>query len=263
MKVKEIAQKLPSYMGGKSGNGTYQNIINHIPPHKIYVAPFAGHDGIFQKKLPATISILNDKDATVIDRWKTAIDRKRYQVCENFMQGNLFEAPKLPVVILRNDDYKTIVARFTDNTDAFIYFDPPYKMETRRSKKNQYTFDFHTDSEHMELLQLATLANCNVMISAYENDLYNEQLQGWQTHRFNSMTRAGLREEIIYFNYATPTVLHDFRYLGTDFRERERIKRKVARHSARLLKMPVQERSAILSAIINDHLATTKTIIAV
>ncbi len=250
-------------MGGKSGNGTYQNIINHIPPHKIYVAPFAGHDGIFQKKLPCPISILNDKDAAVIERWKKVLDKKKFLVCENFMQGNLFEAATLPTVILRNDDYRNIVTRFTDNADAFIYFDPPYKMENRSSRKNQYTFDFTTDRQHIDLLILANLARCNVMISAYENELYNEYLAGWQTHRFNSMTRGGLREEIIYYNYPPPAVLHDFRYLGENFRERERIKRKVNRHSVRLLKMPPQERSAILSAIINDHLATTKTIIAV
>lgn len=253
--------KLPSYMGGKSGNGTYQNIINHIPPHKIYVAPFAGHDGIFQKKLPAPVSILNDKDATVFDRWHSVLDRKQYQVCENFMQGTLFEGPKLPVVILRNDDYKTIVSRFTDNTDAFIYFDPPYKMETRRSKKNQYTFDFHTDGEHIELLQLATLANCNVMISAYESDLYNDMLRGWSTHRFMSMTRVGLKQEIIYYNYPKPTILHDFQYLGKNYRERERIKRKVIRFENKMDRLPETERAAILSNIIARHKTTVTRLI--
>ena len=31
-----------SYFGGKSGNGTYQQIINEIPKCKIYLEPMVG-----------------------------------------------------------------------------------------------------------------------------------------------------------------------------------------------------------------------------
>lgn len=252
---------LGPYNGGKSGNGVYQNIINHIPPHKIYVAPFAGHCGIFRNKVPAQISVLNDNDSSVIDRWKRALPAKEFIVCMDFMQGNLFEAPALPTVILRCNDWKVIFDRFANNADAFIYLDNPYKMDTRRSNKSLYLFDWKEDSKHAELLAAAVIAKSNVMISAYENDMYNEALKGWYTHRFNSMTRKGLREEIIYFNYPPPTVLHDFRYLGNDFRERERIKRKINRHTARLERLPEVERTAILSAIISNYRATTKQIV--
>jgi DNA adenine methylase len=43
--------------------------------------------------------------------------------------------------------------------------------------------------------------------------------------------------------------LHDYRYLGDDFRERERIKRKTKRWTAKLQSMPILERQALLSAI--------------
>lgn len=33
---------MPTYPGGKSGAGVYQTIINQMPPHQLYVEPFAG-----------------------------------------------------------------------------------------------------------------------------------------------------------------------------------------------------------------------------
>jgi len=50
-------------------------------------------------------------------------------------------------------------------------------------------------------------------------------------------------------NYPNPIALHDHRYLGDDFRERERIKRKKQRWVRRLHSMPILERRALLSAI--------------
>ena len=43
--------------------------------------------------------------------------------------------------------------------------------------------------------------------------------------------------------------LHDYRHLGAGFRERERIKRKKQRWTARLHRLPVLERQALLAAI--------------
>lgn len=106
------------------------------------------------------------------------------------MQGNLFEAPEKPVVILRCSDYRSIIAKFKDTSDAFIYCDPPYKMDTRRDSRRLYLFDWKADSEHTEFLALMNTATCSVMISAYECEMYNELLAGWNTHRFPAMTRA-------------------------------------------------------------------------
>ena len=55
--------------------------------------------------------------------------------------------------------------------------------------------------------------------------------------------------EWIWMNYPPPVELHDYRYLGDNFRERERIKKRTKRWVARLKKMPVLERKAFLSAI--------------
>lgn len=58
-------------------------------------------------------------------------------------------------------------------------------------------------------------------------------------------------------NYPEPLELHDYRYLGRDFRERERIKRKKQRWKQKLSTMPALERYAILSELadLRDRLA--------
>ena len=50
-------------------------------------------------------------------------------------------------------------------------------------------------------------------------------------------------------SYPTPIALHDYQYLGEDFRERERIKRKIGRWQGKLKKMSRLERQALLCAL--------------
>lgn len=80
--------------------------------------------------------------------------------------------------------------------------------------------------------------------------MYAEELKGWNSISYEAMTRAGrTATEWLWFNFAPPVALHDYRYLGNNFRERERIKRKKQRWTARLERMPLLERQALLCAI--------------
>ena len=70
------------------------------------------------------------------------------------------------------------------------------------------------------------------------------------------MTRGGTpATEWVWMNYPEPLALHDYRYLGDDFGERQRIKRKVQRWTSRLQAMPRLERQALLAALggLHDH----------
>jgi hypothetical protein len=67
--------------------------------------------------------------------------------------------------------------------------------------------------------------------------------------RLHETVASRLATEWLWFNYPQPKALHDYRYLGEDFRERERIKRKRRRWVRRLKIMPTLERYALLSAI--------------
>lgn len=265
--MKRTGNNNTNYPGGKGGDGTYQQIINHIPPHKVFVSPFAGKCGIFRNVRRANTSVLNDIDPDITNFWRHYL--KEYEdviICENFIQMQLFGPDTKKSVILRNNDALSIINRFANSPDTFIYCDPPYPMVTRKSKRQLYAFEFADREEHEALLKHLQRCNCNVMISTYENDLYNHSLllgqsPKWYKHSFAAITRNGMATECIYMNYPPPVVLHDFRYLGNDFRERERIKKKVNRHRERLRRLPDAERTAILSSLIAEFNQTVNTII--
>ena len=88
------------------------------------------------------------------------------------------------------------------------------------------------------------------MISGYASGLYSLRLKDWHVFTFQAQTRSGQSAiEYIWMNYPQPVALHDYSYLGDNFRERERIKRKKNRWINRLRNMDILERRAILAAI--------------
>lgn len=133
-------------------------------------------------------------------------------------------------------------------TDALVYCDPPYLMETRRTKRRIYREEF-TEDDHWRLLRVLLGLKCMVQISGYWSKLYAKRLSDWRLIRFQGQTRKGPREECLWMNYPEPVALHDFQYLGADYRERERIKRKTARWVSRMAALPILERTALFSAI--------------
>lgn len=55
-----------TYPGGKAASGTYQQIINLIPPHRVYIETHLGGGAIARAKRPAAVNILIDLDAAAI-----------------------------------------------------------------------------------------------------------------------------------------------------------------------------------------------------
>jgi DNA adenine methylase len=90
------------------------------------------------------------------------------------------------------------------------------------------------------------------MVSGYWHPLYVTMLQEWQGWRaecFQSMTRGGVSQEWLWMNYPADVSLHDTRFVGRGFRERERINRKRKRWVSRFLTMPPAERQVIAEAL--------------
>lgn len=225
-----------TYNGGKAGNGTYQQIINQIPQCDVYIEPMVGNGGIFHAlNLPA-LKVINDIDARVIAAYDVAGSQSK--------------------ILVFNYCYKHIIDMCHSFSDKkFVYFDPPYLFDTRKSQKPLYKFEW-TEADHIEFLTLAVSIKSNCMISHYPCELYDTMLAGWRTHDFQSMTRNGLRTERIYMNYPEPAILQDYRYIGTDYRERQRIKRKINRWINKLAGLPNDERTAILSVVMAKYGAT-------
>lgn len=230
-----------TYFGGKSGSGTYQAIINQIPPHRTYVEPFAGNGGIYRNKRAADITILNDVDLAVVDAWvKTGV-----------RECNQMERVDLGVQVFPLDAFMLLHdhKQWLDRKDTFIYVDPPFPHLSRRSD-TRYAYEL-TDMQHGELLRLInSYHHANIAISTYPNSLYEYALDEWRRIEFQSTTRGGMATQWLLMNYEEPAELHDYRYLGEDYRERERITKKVRRHLKKFEALPPLERKALLSALL-------------
>jgi DNA adenine methylase len=152
----------------------------------------------------------------------------------------------LPGAIKENLDYRSLIGKYdNDALKTVFYFDPPYLIETRRSQRRLYTFDWQ-EQEHYEFLE-----RCR-MISHYPCKLYDDGLKSWRRMYYQSMTRGGVRTECVYMNFSPPALLLDHQYIGDNFTDRQRIKRKVARLISRLNRETPQERAAILSAVVDS-----------
>lgn len=219
-----------TYPGGKNGSGVPQAIINQIPPHDLFVECFFGSGTITRLKRPAAASIGIEADAEVIARfWET-----------------------VPGLRLLNVDALGWIREnggsLTRNT--MMYLDPPYLMETRRSKRNIYAHEFAGEQEHGELLEMLRTLDCMVAISGYYSALYGMLLKDWRAVTFTSQTRGGgTATEYLWMNYREPLELHDYRYLGQDFRERQDIKRQRQRWVRKLGAMDSTKRHALMAAI--------------
>ena len=219
--------KLNHYPGGKGENGIFQRLINLIPPHEIYIETHLGGGAVMRNKRPARDNIGIEIDPEVIKLW-----RATNQINFELVQGDA-------VTFLKN-------YQFTGK--ELVYCDPPYLRETRKKQYPLYKYEY-SNEQHIELLETIKAFPCMVMISGYHSRLYAEMLQGWCTYSFQAGCHHGVATEYVWMNYPAPIELHDYRYLGDTFRERERLKLIKRNWIRRLKSMPVLEREALLSAI--------------
>jgi len=223
------------YPGGKSSPGTYQRIINLIPPHRIYVEPFLGGGAVYRFKKLAEISFLIDKDPAVISNFAGSARANTF--CS---QGCALEA--LPA--------------FAGVEDAFIYCDPPYHPESINFP-SKYMFDLDA-AGHARLLSIILNARAHVAISGYDHPLYTSTLQHWNRVDYLQITRSGkMHPESLWYNYPTPDHLHDHSYAGWTHIDRQRIRRKISRLFAKFDALPSYERLAVLSAIEEKYFRPT------
>jgi DNA adenine methylase len=235
------------YPGGKSGSGVYQRIISQMPPHERYIEPFLGGGAVMRRKRPASESWGVDVDARVV-----ASARRLYRRCEWLVPrpGGLAVPFDLGGFTFERADGIGFLRRFHCRPDTLVYCDPPYPMSTRSSPRRMYRYEL-SDDRHQELLSELLRLPALVMVSGYSCELYDQALSSWRVLRYRTMTRGGLMaDECLWCNFPEPVELHDYRYLGRDYRERERIRRKEARWVRRLSEMTVLERRAVESALL-------------
>lgn len=237
------------YAGGKNGSGVYQAIINLMPPHRVYIEAFLGGGAILKNKRPAIVNVGLEIDQNVWrDRWLGSGQEAEVFIVDaiEYLSELNTNSRFLDNRLRIHDD----LSYFTEDADnVLIYCDPPYLMETRSTKQKIYKHEFHTKAQHRKLLKVLKDLPCMVMISGYDNELYNKMLVGWRKVHFQGITRRGPRTETVWMNFEEPTELHEYTFLGRDRRERLDIKRQKDRWLKKLKAMPPQRRYAMLSAI--------------
>lgn len=96
-----------------------------------------------------------------------------------------------------------VIKRFHHH-DVLIYADPPYVLSTRKGK--QYIVEMTEDAQHIELLDALKEHPGPVILSGYDNDLYNIHLQGWtKLHRKAQAEGGAARMETVWLNYKPKT----------------------------------------------------------
>jgi DNA adenine methylase len=113
-------------------------------------------------------------------------------------------ADRLKLVRIENKDAIKLFREFMDRPATLVYLDPPYLAD----RNHGYDHDQKSEEFHERLLKTATKAKCMVLISGYENDLYQDYLtkdRGWQERTTKTTTRGHTgkdseREEFVWFN---------------------------------------------------------------
>ena len=86
-----------------------------------------------------------------------------------------------------------------NTSDVFIYADPPYLHGTRKNYLYKYEM---TDANHEELLNVLVRHPGKVLLSGYDNDMYNSMLQGWRKVQKATRAEGGrARIETLWMNY--------------------------------------------------------------
>lgn len=99
---------------------------------------------------------------------------------------------------IEQTDAITLIERY-NNPNTLIYCDPPYLQNLR--KKNMYAHEIR-DAYHVQLLEVLKNSQSKIVLSGYDNEMYNEALTDWHTDEKETTVQMGLhRTEKLWMNF--------------------------------------------------------------
>lgn len=111
-------------------------------------------------------------------------------------------ASRLKEAEIENKDAFELIKKY-NRTDCLIYADPPYLLSTRKQK--YYNIEMTENQEHKKLLELLKKHMGPVIISGYENELYQEILKDWNIIKIKANAEQGKeRIEVLWSNFTLP-----------------------------------------------------------
>lgn len=233
--------KRKSYNGGKRGSGVRQHLASLVP-HGVdtLVELFAGAAALacFIKPVKRTVLVEINRDVLNDIQCQHVPNVER-------IHGDAFDVIK---------SHRDIFMR----PETIVYIDPPYPRDVRTDQRNAiYQHElWENDSEeegihtHLELLQAIKTFACKVMISCYESPLYVTELAAWNVFSYYTTDRAGKRrKEFVWYNFPTPSRLHDSAWIGKNDRDRWRISKRRRRLLAKFKRLPLVEQWAYFDVL--------------
>ncbi len=89
-----------------------------------------------------------------------------------------------------------LIERF-NYPNVLVYCDPLYVLKTRHGKQYRYELD---DKGQNDLLDILLAHKGPVLLSGYDNDLYNDRLKGWHKEETTSYSQVCSKREILWMN---------------------------------------------------------------
>ncbi len=220
------------FVGSKGGAGIAQWLISLMPPHTHYVEAFLGRGVVMRRKLEASVNIGIEIDADTLAKFwfgQDGFDHVRLSCNDALTELTLLDLPQ----------------------SALVYADPPYLGTARKDiNRRYYKHDALSNEWHERFLDVMLSLRCMVIVSGYESELYHAKLAGWRTAYKWTVNRAGAAvREFVWMNYQEPSLLHDARFVGDDFTDRQRVKRKMERWKKNFVALPADERWAMFAAL--------------
>ena len=107
---------------------------------------------------------------------------------------------------IENIDAVQLIQRY-NHADTLIYCDTPYLQNLR--KRNMYAHEMK-DEKHIELIEVLKSSKSKIILSGYDNELYNSELKDWFTAEKITTAQMGLhRTEKLWMNFQPNLFLYN------------------------------------------------------
>lgn len=127
-------------------------------------------------------------------REKAYASRDWCRLPEKIMQ----EAERLRGVQIENRPAVELIKKF-NYSNVLIYADPPYVLSTRHGKQYRYEMD---DQDQYNLLDVLLAHKGPVLLSGYDNELYNDRLCNWYREETVCYSQVcSKKREVLWMNF--------------------------------------------------------------